>query len=119
MPNFIRPQYLLEKREGLIHPLKSWSLYQDGSIDCDIPTQELAETFGVRFTIVSQTNPHVIPFFFSAQGDAGRPTSPGQRWRGGFALSALELILREQMSVTLKLMAQLELIPSLFNTRWE
>ena len=36
--------------------------YFDGSIAGDIPTKRLRELFNIGFTIVSQTNPHVVPF---------------------------------------------------------
>lgn len=34
----------------------------DGSVDNDLPMTRLAEMFNVNFCIVSQTNPHVVPF---------------------------------------------------------
>ena len=34
----------------------------DGSVENDIPTQRLAEMFNVNHFIVSQVNPHVVPF---------------------------------------------------------
>ncbi|MGC1510379.1 DUF3336 domain-containing protein [Ketobacter sp. MCCC 1A13808] len=40
-------------------PSRQWV---DGSIKNDLPIQRLARLYGVNHTIVSQTNPHVIPF---------------------------------------------------------
>ena len=34
----------------------------DGAIQSDLPTQRLAELYNVNHRIVSQTNPHVLPF---------------------------------------------------------
>eukprot|EP01063_Lacrimia_lanifica_P033606 TRINITY_DN6027_c0_g2_i1.p1 TRINITY_DN6027_c0_g2~~TRINITY_DN6027_c0_g2_i1.p1 ORF type:complete len:647 (+),score=147.18 TRINITY_DN6027_c0_g2_i1:29-1969(+) len=36
--------------------------YFDGSIAADLPQKQLRELFNVDFFIVSQTNPHVVPF---------------------------------------------------------
>jgi predicted acylesterase/phospholipase RssA len=40
-------------------PTRQWV---DGSIKNDLPAQRLARLYGVNHTIVSQTNPHVVPF---------------------------------------------------------
>lgn len=40
-------------------PSRQWV---DGSIKNDLPAQRLARLYGVNHTIVSQTNPHVVPF---------------------------------------------------------
>ena len=34
----------------------------DGSIKQDLPVSRLSRLYGVNHTIVSQTNPHVVPF---------------------------------------------------------
>ena len=46
-----------EKHEYL--PLRKWV---DGSVSDDLPAKRLARLYGVNHYIVSQTNPHVIPF---------------------------------------------------------
>lgn len=40
-------------------PSRQWV---DGSIKNDLPAQRLARLYGANHTIVSQTNPHVVPF---------------------------------------------------------
>jgi len=40
-------------------------------MEADIPMNKLAEMFGVSFFIVSQVNPHVVPFFFNNRGQSG------------------------------------------------
>jgi hypothetical protein len=40
----------------------SEELWIDGSVDSDLPMQRLAELFNVNHFIVSQVNPHVVPF---------------------------------------------------------
>jgi len=36
--------------------------WQDGSLEFDLPMNRLSELFNVNHFIVSQVNPHVIPF---------------------------------------------------------
>ena len=59
----------------------------DGSVDNDIPMTRLAEMFNVNHFIVSQVNPHVVPFLFKdekAIGEDVRRSSdtilPGPTW---------------------------------------
>ncbi|KAL9129601.1 MAG: hypothetical protein Q9217_001989 [Psora testacea] len=40
----------------------------DGSVDNDIPMTRLAEMFNVNHFIVSQVNPHVVPFIMKEEG---------------------------------------------------
>lgn len=58
------PVELMAKDEnGVLHPyhpsLLKWS---DGSVAYDLPMTRLAELFNVNHFIVSQVNPHVVPF---------------------------------------------------------
>ncbi|MES2662557.1 MAG: DUF3336 domain-containing protein [Pseudomonadota bacterium] len=43
-------------------PYNAGRKWVDGSIKNDLPFQRLARLYGVNHTIVSQTNPHVLPF---------------------------------------------------------
>ena len=65
--------------------------YIDGSFQQDLPLDTLSSSFNARFFIVSQTEPHLLPFIFNSEGEGGMPTS----WRlfsgglrGGFFLSS-------------------------------
>ncbi|PKM22850.1 MAG: DUF3336 domain-containing protein [Gammaproteobacteria bacterium HGW-Gammaproteobacteria-14] len=49
-------------------PSRKWV---DGSIKDDLPIHRLARLYGVNHSIVSQTNPHVVPFL--ARKGGGRP----------------------------------------------
>jgi len=49
-------------------PSRKWV---DGSIKNDLPTHRLSRLYGVNHTIVSQTNPHVIPFLAKEGQRAG------------------------------------------------
>ena len=79
-----------------------------GSIRSDIPISGLAEMLNCQFFIVSQCNPHIVPFFFNPKGGVGRPSrwSSGEQehsWRGGFLLAALEMYLKVCAKVSLLL----------------
>jgi hypothetical protein len=69
----------------------------------DIPEKTLHQLFHVKFTIVSQANPHIQCFFYNSRGSAGNPTHNrsglGYRFfvrngRGGFMISSLIQFLR-------------------------
>eukprot|EP00440_Ansanella_granifera_P070218 gb/GFBE01076187.1/.p1 GENE.gb/GFBE01076187.1/~~gb/GFBE01076187.1/.p1 ORF type:complete len:681 (+),score=99.63 gb/GFBE01076187.1/:1-2043(+) len=127
MPTLLNPSQLLEKcpDTGVIRPhCKRETCYADGSIDFDIPSLSMAQAFGVRYTIAVQVNPHVTPFIFAPNGEAGRPiswSSPSGRgrWRGGFILCALEVVLKESFRSAWKVMGMLQLLPQLFGVKWD
>ena len=56
-------------------------LWRDGSMRADIPERELQQLFRVKYTVVSQVNPHISLFFFRPRGHPGKP-SVARRWRG-------------------------------------
>ncbi|CAK9034920.1 Triacylglycerol lipase ptl2 [Durusdinium trenchii] len=127
MPGLLNPSKLLEKcpESGLIRAhCERQTCYADGSIDFDIPSLTLAQAFGVRYTVAVQVNPHVTPFNFAPHGEAGRPiswSSPSGRgrWRGGFILCALEVVLKESFRSAWKVMGLLQLLPRYFGCKWD
>lgn len=62
----------------------------DGSVDNDLPMTRLAEMFNVNHFIVSQVNPHVVPFLakdeeiISAQAQQNSAISAGPTWMHNF-----------------------------------
>lgn len=58
------PVCLMAKNEdGKIVPYHPSGLkWTDGSVETDLPMQRLAELFNINHFIVSQVNPHVLPF---------------------------------------------------------
>ena len=95
--------------------------FRDGSFESDVPLEALAAQFGATFTMVSQVNPHVAPFYTHLQGRAGRPSGGRDRtgaWRGGFLLGALEVSLKEDMKTHLRTIKRLQLGRSLFGVDW-
>lgn len=77
----------------------------DGSVDNDLPMTRLAEMFNVNHFIVSQVNPHVVPFLVKEEDslaqEAYQPTSTlasGPSWlRGITALAKGEALHRMQV----------------------
>ena len=52
-------------------PSRKWV---DGSIKDDLPVHRLARLYGINHAIVSQTNPHVVPFIARKGGGRLMPT---------------------------------------------
>ncbi|KAJ1772125.1 hypothetical protein IW140_001191 [Coemansia sp. RSA 1813] len=122
LPGVMQPMVLLMKtRDGKIKPYTdSGVLWRDGSFRNDIPNSDLRASFNVKFTVVSQVNPHIALFFYDRDGSIGQP--PACRyssiWRGGFVLSAVEHALKLDVRKWLRLLSDLNLVPLLFNQDW-
>ena len=121
-PLFFKPVRLREKLKNGVVIFRDAFRYADGSLVTDIPRDKLAAMFGVKFTIVSQVNPHVTPFMFRLRGDPGEPLL--WRWgrkdsfRGGFILAALEVSLKEQMKALVKIVRNLDIGPTVGGLPW-
>ena len=63
VPGLFPPVTLMSKdRLGHEKPYLASTRWVDGAIQSDLPAQRLAELYNVNHHIVSQTNPHVLPF---------------------------------------------------------
>jgi TAG lipase/steryl ester hydrolase/phospholipase A2/LPA acyltransferase len=63
VPAIFPPVKLLKKNaEGHNVPYMPRLRWVDGSMVSDLPVERLMHLYGVNYTIVSQTNPHVVPF---------------------------------------------------------
>jgi TAG lipase / steryl ester hydrolase / phospholipase A2 / LPA acyltransferase len=63
VPGLFPPVMLVSKDQmGKERPYMASVRWVDGAIQSDLPTQRLAELYNVNHRIVSQTNPHVLPF---------------------------------------------------------
>lgn len=63
VPGLFPPVTLRTKdRLGALKPYMSSVLWADGTLQSDLPMQRLGELYNVNHHIVSQTNPHVLPF---------------------------------------------------------
>lgn len=121
VPGILNPVVLMQKlKDGSLVPWNWGSLFKDGSLKVDIPTQALNLYFNVTNPVVSQANPHVHLFFFAPRGSAGRPVAhrKGKGWRGNFLLSAAEQWLKHELTKNFKVIRDLELLPPLLGSDW-
>ncbi|KAI8575056.1 hypothetical protein K450DRAFT_263506 [Umbelopsis ramanniana AG] len=122
VPGILNPVVLMQKLPGTdeLAPYSFGAKWKDGSLRTDIPTQALHTQFNVKYTIVSQVNPHVHLFYYSNQGSPGNPVlhRSGKGWRGGFLASSIEQFLKLDLSKWLKVIRDLELMPRLLNQDW-
>ncbi len=121
VPGILNPVVLMKKRaDGRLEPYSFGHKWKDGSLRTDIPLKALNLHFNVRFSIVSQVNPHINLFFFSSRGSVGRPVTHrrGRGWRGGFLGSATEQYLKLDLTKWLKVLRHLELLPRPLGQDW-
>ena len=106
VPGLLPLARLYEKDEkGEVKPCEAPLVgLRDGSFKSDIPTSEMAFYFNAGFFIVAQVNPHIAPFFFFSQGDAGRGIGRWVGWRGGYVLSFLESFLKNELRKNVSIM---------------
>lgn len=63
VPGIFPPVTLMKKDlHGSVLPYMPRQQFVDGSVVSDLPIERLMHLYDVNFTIVSQTNPHVVPF---------------------------------------------------------
>tara|TARA_R110002003_G_scaffold207_4_gene16016 strand:- start:7646 stop:10282 length:2637 start_codon:yes stop_codon:yes gene_type:complete len=121
VPGILNPVVLMKKnKDGTLSPYSFGHKWKDGSLRTDIPLKALNLHFNVRFSIVSQVNPHINIFFFSSRGSVGRPVTHrrGRGWRGGFIGSATEQYLKLDLYKWLKVLRHLELLPRPLGQDW-
>ncbi|KAH8723976.1 acyl transferase/acyl hydrolase/lysophospholipase [Phaeosphaeriaceae sp. PMI808] len=98
------------------HKHKPWdpnpdATWIDGSVDNDLPMTRLAEMFDVNHFIVSQVNPHVVPFLtkdeevIATDPSKFTPLSAGSGWlNSGLSIARGELVHRMQVLVDMGIM---------------
>jgi NTE family protein len=67
VPLLFPPVALQARRQGVQMPYMSTETWMDGTVHGDLPRERLARLHNVNQTIVSQANPHVIPFITHKQ----------------------------------------------------
>lgn len=73
VPGIFPPTKLVKKdREGELVPYMPRLRWVDGSVVDDLPIERLMHLHDVNFSIVSQTNPHVVPFMKYNGGEKDR-----------------------------------------------
>jgi len=101
-----------------------WNAYPerwiDGSVDNDLPMAKLSELFNVNHFVVSQVNPHIIPFLEKSSGvrrsfhNSGKAETQRAANRGDSRLynTALNLLLAEIMH-QMHMLSELGIFPVL------
>ncbi|ANQ07562.1 Uncharacterized protein PCOAH_00016800 [Plasmodium coatneyi] len=109
---------LIDEEYTIINSVQFKNTYfHDGSLKSDIPAHNLNQILSVKYKIVSQVNPHVFPFTgVRVHGEAGKPVKwrgNSGHWRAGFLMSSMEILFKENMRYILRLMALLDLSPTI------
>ncbi|EUD68063.1 hypothetical protein C922_01675 [Plasmodium inui San Antonio 1] len=109
---------LVDEEYTIINSVQFKNTYfHDGSLKSDIPAHNLNQILSVNYRIVSQVNPHVFPFIgVRVHGEAGKPVKwrgNSGHWRAGFLMSSMEILFKENMRYILRLMALLDLSPTI------
>lgn len=69
IPGIFPPVSLWAKNmDGDVVPYIPGRKFVDGSINDDLPIRRLSRLYGINHSIVSQTNPHVVPFMSRSDG---------------------------------------------------
>jgi TAG lipase/steryl ester hydrolase/phospholipase A2/LPA acyltransferase len=82
----------------------------DGSVDGDLPMTRLAEMFNVNHFIVSQVNPHVVPFL--AKEDGPGSDSSRRPWISSPWLHTLTSLAREEALHRMSVLSELGIFPN-------
>ena len=113
VPGIFKAASLLAKKSS--GELYSWSLsdpqWIDGSVNNDLPIVRLSEMFNVNHFIVSQVNPHVVPFLSREEvfnpAAPLHPDDPNPCW-----LSAITDLAREDIIHRLRMLTEVGVWPN-------
>lgn len=89
----------------------------DGSVDNDLPMTRLAEMFNVNHFIVSQVNPHVVPFLAKddrlyPEHDGSRPELFGASHNTNNLTTTLTTLAKDEALHRLQFLAELGIFPT-------
>jgi TAG lipase/steryl ester hydrolase/phospholipase A2/LPA acyltransferase len=103
LPGLMEPVELLAKdRNGQIIPYMPGGVkFVDGSLKADLPMKRLSELFNATQYIVSQVNPHIVPFVVKREKKEG-------------ILSRLEYFSILELKGSVRKLAKMKLIPRVF-----
>lgn len=103
LPGLMEPVELLAKdRNGNIVPYMPEKFkFIDGSLKADIPMRRLSELFNVTQYVVSQVNPHIVPFML-------------KRTRNEGLISRVEYFAILELKTSIRKLAKLKMIPRIF-----
>ncbi|OJJ44583.1 hypothetical protein ASPZODRAFT_120870 [Penicilliopsis zonata CBS 506.65] len=115
VPLVFTPSTLMAK-DPLTGEAVPWSdmhrQYIDGSVDGDLPMTQLSEMFNVNHFIVSQVNPHVVPFLPKDDGPS-RETKTRASLTSGWVETITHLA-KDEMLHRMTVMSDLGIFPTAF-----
>ncbi|KAJ5675552.1 hypothetical protein N7462_008449 [Penicillium macrosclerotiorum] len=113
VPLVFRPFTLMAK-DPLTGESKPWNdfhkQYIDGSVDGDLPMTRLSEMFNVNHFIVSQVNPHVVPFLpkeYGPTNTAEQSSSLVPRW-----VSTMTHLAKDEVLHRMTVLSELGVFPN-------
>lgn len=124
---FMFPSYEILAKDPKTGCTRPWNAYPerwiDGSVDNDLPMAKLSELFNANHFVVSQVNPHIVPFLEKSSGvrrsshNSGKAETQKAANRGGGRLysMALNLLLAEIMH-GMHMLSELGIFP-VFSTK--
>lgn len=121
VPGILNPVVLMMKdKSGKVIPFSFGNKWKDGSLRTDIPVEALNNYYNVKFSIVSQVNPHISLFFYAPKGSVGNPVTRRHTngLRGGFLIASLEHLIKLEITKWFKLIKSLELLPRIKDQDW-
>ena len=83
----------------------------DGSVEGDLPTTRLAEMFNVNHSIVSQVNPHVVPFLLHDMPGRGEADDEAGLAGSGW-FQTVGTLARDEVLHRMQLLAEMGIFPS-------
>lgn len=113
VPLVFRP-YTLMAKDPLTGQPVPWNdlhkQYIDGSVDGDLPMTRLSEMFNVNHFIVSQVNPHVVPFLPREDGPSNTP----EQWSSYVPnwLSGLTHLAKDEVLHRMSFLSELGVFPT-------
>ena len=112
---FVFAPYTLMTKDHLTGEPVPWTDYDgqyiDGSVDGDLPMNRLSEMFNVNHFIVSQVNPHVVPFLPKDDGpdQSVQASFTAPRW-----LLAMTHLAKDEILHRMTVMSELGIFPTQF-----
>ncbi|KAI1333862.1 patatin-domain-containing protein [Xylariaceae sp. FL0016] len=89
-------------------------MWIDGSVDNDLPMTRLAEMFNVNHFIVSQVNPHVVPFLAKDDGPCQSPGAPNAVYKEeSHWLRTMTNLAKSEALHRMQFMAEIGVFPNL------
>jgi TAG lipase/steryl ester hydrolase/phospholipase A2/LPA acyltransferase len=110
---FEAPQLLTkDPKTGELVPWDPSTRWIDGSVDNDLPIMRLAEMFNVNHFIVSQVNPHVVPFLAKEDNNPDAKQSASAFAAGPGWLNTLTDLAKDELLHRMHVLSEMGVFPN-------